>query len=370
MTVVTLHGTHLRSRSQEQPDHDGQGGVAASTFPRNRGSHPLATCPRPQLARCGGDLAEQPDCPACCSVSGASRSRPACRRRVASYAIWAVLGRPWRCSGRWRARSTLARCSMPCIARVCQPRCRACRVGACHLRFRRWRPGRSARNRAIPGRGSRLSRRPAGEPAIVVTPLLAFDGRGLPAGMGRRLLRPHAAPASGPAASRTWPSAMLSTCQQVERVPREPSTHAPRHDSDRDAHCSSPPEASRHRRSLSGFLAHLVCRRRGRSLGPDGSIEQICRTCASGFALDAVVVNGENAAGGYGLTAKIARASFEAGADLITLGNHSLGPAGARWAISTRAALVRPLEHDAGHARHRGRPRSALAVAAAWWSCR
>jgi metallophosphoesterase (TIGR00282 family) len=36
-----------------------------------------------------------------------------------------------------------------------------------------------------------------------------------------------------------------------------------------------------------------------------------------------VVVNGENAAGGLGITPKIARSIFEAGVDVITLGNHA-----------------------------------------------
>jgi hypothetical protein len=36
-----------------------------------------------------------------------------------------------------------------------------------------------------------------------------------------------------------------------------------------------------------------------------------------------VVVNGENAAGGVGITPRIARGIFEAGADAITLGNHT-----------------------------------------------
>ncbi len=40
------------------------------------------------------------------------------------------------------------------------------------------------------------------------------------------------------------------------------------------------------------------------------------------LALDFVVVNGENAAAGFGLTAKIADAFFDAGADIITTGNH------------------------------------------------
>jgi len=39
--------------------------------------------------------------------------------------------------------------------------------------------------------------------------------------------------------------------------------------------------------------------------------------------LDFVIVNGENAAGGHGITSKIAREMFAAGVDVITLGNHT-----------------------------------------------
>src|SRR4051794_21286474 len=38
---------------------------------------------------------------------------------------------------------------------------------------------------------------------------------------------------------------------------------------------------------------------------------------------DFVVINGENSAGGIGITAKTADALFAAGADAITLGNHT-----------------------------------------------
>ncbi|HWM12838.1 MAG TPA: TIGR00282 family metallophosphoesterase [Solirubrobacteraceae bacterium] len=41
------------------------------------------------------------------------------------------------------------------------------------------------------------------------------------------------------------------------------------------------------------------------------------------FSIDFVVVNGENAAGGIGITPKDAEAIFSAGADVITLGNHT-----------------------------------------------
>jgi metallophosphoesterase (TIGR00282 family) len=39
-------------------------------------------------------------------------------------------------------------------------------------------------------------------------------------------------------------------------------------------------------------------------------------------ALDFIVVNGENAAGGFGITADIAKEFFKAGTDVITTGNH------------------------------------------------
>ena len=48
-----------------------------------------------------------------------------------------------------------------------------------------------------------------------------------------------------------------------------------------------------------------------------------CRGCANAQRLDFVVVNGENAAGGHGITSKIAREMFAAGVDVITLGNHT-----------------------------------------------
>ena len=48
-----------------------------------------------------------------------------------------------------------------------------------------------------------------------------------------------------------------------------------------------------------------------------------CPGCARSSTLDFVVVNGENAAGGIGITPKIADELFAAGVDVITLGNHA-----------------------------------------------
>ena len=42
----------------------------------------------------------------------------------------------------------------------------------------------------------------------------------------------------------------------------------------------------------------------------------------SDFRLDFVIVNGENAAGGFGITQEIFRATLDAGADVVTTGNH------------------------------------------------
>ncbi|MFB3103099.1 MAG: YmdB family metallophosphoesterase, partial [Alphaproteobacteria bacterium] len=41
------------------------------------------------------------------------------------------------------------------------------------------------------------------------------------------------------------------------------------------------------------------------------------------LALDFVIVNGENAAGGFGITEKICAELFELGVDVISGGNHS-----------------------------------------------
>ena len=40
------------------------------------------------------------------------------------------------------------------------------------------------------------------------------------------------------------------------------------------------------------------------------------------YRVDFVIINGENAAGGFGITPKICDEFFEAGADAITTGNH------------------------------------------------
>jgi 2',3'-cyclic-nucleotide 2'-phosphodiesterase len=60
------------------------------------------------------------------------------------------------------------------------------------------------------------------------------------------------------------------------------------------------------------------------------------------FSLDCVVVNGENAAGGVGITEKICRELMEAGADAVTLGNHAWDQREALIFIEREHRLLRP----------------------------
>lgn len=65
-------------------------------------------------------------------------------------------------------------------------------------------------------------------------------------------------------------------------------------------------------------------------------------------APDLVVVNGENAAGGAGLTPPTARELFAMGADVITLGNHSWDKRELAPAMDDFPALLRPLNFPPG----------------------
>ena len=63
------------------------------------------------------------------------------------------------------------------------------------------------------------------------------------------------------------------------------------------------------------------------------------------LGLDFVVVNGENAAGGFGLTAKIAEEFFDAGADCLTLGDHAWDQREALTYIEREGRLLRPVNY-------------------------
>ncbi len=66
--------------------------------------------------------------------------------------------------------------------------------------------------------------------------------------------------------------------------------------------------------------------------------------------LDFVVVNGENAAGGFGITEKICNEFIDAGADCVTLGNHAWDQKEALVFIARQPRLIRPLNYPPGTA--------------------
>ena len=66
------------------------------------------------------------------------------------------------------------------------------------------------------------------------------------------------------------------------------------------------------------------------------------------WKLDLVVINGENAAGGFGITEAIYQEFLDAGADAITLGNHAWDQREALVFIERAPKLIRPLNYPAG----------------------
>lgn len=66
------------------------------------------------------------------------------------------------------------------------------------------------------------------------------------------------------------------------------------------------------------------------------------------WQLDAVIINGENAAGGFGITEAIYEEIIAAGADAITLGNHAFDQREALVFIERAPALIRPANFPKG----------------------
>jgi metallophosphoesterase (TIGR00282 family) len=64
---------------------------------------------------------------------------------------------------------------------------------------------------------------------------------------------------------------------------------------------------------------------------------------------DFVVVNGENSAGGLGITEKIAKALYRAGADAITLGNHAYRHPEVYPFLDRDDRIVRPANYNKGN---------------------
>lgn len=90
------------------------------------------------------------------------------------------------------------------------------------------------------------------------------------------------------------------------------------------------------------FLGDIV----GRT-GRNAVIERLPGLVDS-LRLDFVVINGENAAGGFGITEEICQDVIDAGADVVTLGNHSWDQREALIFIERQPRLLRPVNFPPG----------------------
>src|SRR3979409_888366 len=90
------------------------------------------------------------------------------------------------------------------------------------------------------------------------------------------------------------------------------------------------------------FIGDIV----GRS-GRAGLLERLPRVVWD-WRLDFVAVNGENAAGGFGITEAIYQEFVDAGADVVTGGNHSWDQKEALVFIERAPKLLRPINFPAG----------------------
>ena len=90
------------------------------------------------------------------------------------------------------------------------------------------------------------------------------------------------------------------------------------------------------------FIGDVV----GRS-GRAAILEQV-PLLRSRWGLDFVIVNGENAAGGFGLTEAIFEEFLAVGVDAVTLGNHAFDQREALVFIERQPRLIRPANYPAG----------------------
>lgn len=68
--------------------------------------------------------------------------------------------------------------------------------------------------------------------------------------------------------------------------------------------------------------------------------------------IDFVVTNGENAAAGFGITQSICQELYDAGTNVITLGNHTWDKAEVEQILQTDHRLIRPLNYPPGTVGH------------------
>ena len=90
------------------------------------------------------------------------------------------------------------------------------------------------------------------------------------------------------------------------------------------------------------FIGDVV----GRS-GREAILDHLPKAVAD-WTIDLAIVNGENAAGGFGITEAIYNELVDTGADAITLGNHSWNQKEALVFIERAPRLIRPINYMPG----------------------
>ncbi len=78
------------------------------------------------------------------------------------------------------------------------------------------------------------------------------------------------------------------------------------------------------------------------------ALQQVAPRWRTDYGPDLVLANGENAAGGSGITQATAAELFAAGVDLLTLGNHAFGQREAITFLPSTDRVLRPLNYPPG----------------------
>ena len=79
------------------------------------------------------------------------------------------------------------------------------------------------------------------------------------------------------------------------------------------------------------------------------AVRGLLRLVRGRVGADAVILNGENSAGGFGITPEIAREFFELGVDVITTGNHVWDKQEILPYLDQEPRLLRPANYPAGN---------------------
>ena len=217
-------------------------------------------------------------------------------------------------------------------ARLALPRDRRARQAARHARV----GVRRAARRGLWGIREPKPDAPEVEPDILLVPLLAFDRAGHRIGYGAGYYDMTIARLR--ALKTVTAVGIAFAAQEVPNVPATP----------RDARLDLV-LTEREVIDLRGFLSMRILfvgdivGRSGRTI-----VYERLPGLIRDWKLDLVVVNGENAAGGFGITEAIYRELIDAGVDAITLGNHAWDQKEALVFIERAPRLIRPINYPAG----------------------